>query len=111
MTYEEKYFDRVRKQQQKLEEFVAHEKEWGNDLIRWYKARGQEMDDDVYRAILYFRYDEFLKTPIALSLLYTAYNEVHKELMKCRLEDGFAEVVYRFRTYYLVLKKEGIIND
>jgi hypothetical protein len=38
-TLEEKYQDRIYKQQQILEEFAAHEIEWADDLFLWYRVK------------------------------------------------------------------------
>jgi hypothetical protein len=51
---EERYWDNVRKQQKKLEDFAEHEIEWANHLITWYRCRKEEMPDDEYRACAFF---------------------------------------------------------
>jgi hypothetical protein len=45
-TPEERYKDNIRKQQAILEEFAAHEIEWADDLLMWYRIRKQEISDD-----------------------------------------------------------------
>jgi hypothetical protein len=51
MTAEERYKERLRKQQHLLEEFAAREIEWAGDLLRWYRVRGREMPEEVYRCV------------------------------------------------------------
>jgi hypothetical protein len=111
LTYEERYNDRMRKQRRELEEFLAEEKRWCEYLPLWHRINKRELDDEVYRAVLYFRYESYLKAPAALSLLYAAYKSVYEELRKSALREGLEAVIYRFRTYYHLLKKEGLLTD
>jgi hypothetical protein len=47
-TPEERYNENIRKQRKILEEYVAHEIEWADDLLHWYKAKHLEIPDDQY---------------------------------------------------------------
>ena len=60
ITPEERYQYNIRKQQKILEEFVAHEIEFADDLMMWYRLKKLEMPDDVYRAFAFFKNREYL---------------------------------------------------
>ena len=106
-TPEERYQYNVRKQQKKLEEFVAHENEFVDDLLLWFKIRKQEIPDDVYRTYAYFRNQEYLKKPGSLSLLYQTYLRCINELPNITKENAFDILYFRFKMYAAVLKTGG----
>ena len=104
---ESRYKDRLRKQQQELEEFAAHEIEFADDLLYWYKVRKEDMPDDVYRAYAFFMNREYLNKPGSLTLLYQTYIRCGKELPDATRENAFSLLVFRFKMYALVLSKGG----
>ena len=106
-TAEERYNYNVRKQQQKLEEFAAHEIEWADDLIRWYGIRNQDMPEDEYRACAFLINREFRKKPGSLTLLYQMYSRCYEEFPLVTKENAFDFLCYRFRLYAAVLKSGG----
>jgi len=67
LTPEERYQYAIRKQQKTLEEFAAHENEWAEDLITWYRGSKMEMPDDEYRACAFFINGEHLRKPGSLT--------------------------------------------
>jgi hypothetical protein len=54
-TPEERYKEKLIKQEKILGEFAAHEVEWADDLLLWYRARKKEIPDDEYRAVVFFK--------------------------------------------------------
>ncbi|MDR2434179.1 MAG: hypothetical protein LBD47_06400 [Treponema sp.] len=106
-TPEERYKDNIRKQQQILEEFAAHEIEWADDLLMWYRIRKQEIPDDQYRAVAFFRNKEYLMKPGSLTLLYEMYLRCCRELPGYTKEIAFDLLAFRFTMYAEVLKTGG----
>ena len=106
-TPEERYNYNVRKQQKTLEEFAAHEVEWADDLLHWYRLRNEEIPDDEYRAVAYFINKEFSKKPGSLTLLYQMYQKCLNELPKPTKEIAFDLLSYRFKMYAATLKTGG----
>jgi hypothetical protein len=107
-TPEERYKESIRKQQQTLEEFAAHEIEWADDLLMWYRIKKLDMPDDEYRAAAFFKNREYLTKPGSLTLLYGMYKRICKELRPLETkENGFDRLCYRYRVYAITLKKGG----
>jgi hypothetical protein len=106
-TPEERYKDNIRKQQQILEEFAAHEIEWADDLLMWYRIKKLDMPDDVYRAVAFFKNREYLRKPGSLTLLYEMYLRCIRELPEYQKEIAFDLLAFRFKMYAEVLKTGG----
>ena len=106
-TPEERYKDNIRKQQKALEEFAAHEMEFAEDLIDWYRLRGEDMPDGEYRACAYFLNKEFLRRPGSLTLLYEMFLRCLRELPEPTRETAFNILAFRFRMYAVTLEKGG----
>jgi hypothetical protein len=104
---EERYRENVRHEQRILEEYVAREIEWADDLLLWYKARKTEIPDDEYRAAVFFRNREYLRKPGSLALLYSAYRRCMEELPRPEKETAFHLLAYRFKLYAVTLEKGG----
>jgi hypothetical protein len=103
-TPEDRYRENLRKQEKILEEFAAHEIEWAGDLLLWYKVRKEEIPDDQYRAVLFFRNKEYLLKPGSLTLLYAMYQRCNRELPEYTREIAFDLLAYRFKMYAEVLR-------
>ena len=106
-TPEERYKENIRKQQVILEEFVAHEIEWADDLLMWYRVKKHDMPDDEYRAVAFFKNREYLKKPGSLTLLYEMYLRCIRELPEYQKEIAFDLLAFRFKMYAEVLKTGG----
>jgi len=106
-TPEERYRDNIRKQQKALEDFAAHEIEFAEDLIDWYRLRGEDMPDDEYRACAYFINQEFKHRPGSLTLLYEVFMRCLRELPEPTQETAFNLLAFRFRMYAVTLRKGG----
>jgi hypothetical protein len=104
---ETRYKDSVRKQQRILEEFAAHEIEWADDLLLWYRAKKREIPDGEYRAAAFFKNREYLNKPGSLALLYEMYERCCRELPEYKKEIAFDLLAFRFRMYAEVLKAGG----
>jgi hypothetical protein len=105
---ETRYKENVRKQQKILEDYAAHEIEWADDLLLWYRVKKRDMPDDEYRAAAFFKNREYLMKPGSLTLLYSMYKRVCKELRPLETkENGFDRLCYRFRVYAATLEKGG----
>jgi hypothetical protein len=107
MTPEERYKNNIRKQQRILEEFAAHEIEWADDLLMWYRTKKLAMPDDQYRAVSFFRNREYLHKPGSLTLLYEMYLRCIGELPEYTKEIAFDLLAYRFKMYAVTLSKGG----
>jgi hypothetical protein len=106
-TPETRYRENLRKQQKTLEEFAAAEIEWADDLLLWYRVRKQEIPNDEYRAVAFFKNREYLHKPKSLTLVYQMYLRCRKELPEYRREIGFDLLAFRFKMYAEALKAGG----
>jgi hypothetical protein len=106
-TSEERYLENIRKQQTILEEFAAHEIEWADDLLLWYRAKKLEIPDDEYRAVAFFKNREYLMKPGSLTLLYSMYQRMNLELPEVTKENAFYLLAYRYKVYAKALEKGG----
>jgi hypothetical protein len=106
-TPEERYKENVRKQRKILEEFAAHEIEYADDLMLWYRVKGKEIPDDEYRACAFFKNREYLRKPGSLTLLYAMFLRCMRELPEYQKEIAFDLLAYRFKMYAEVLKTGG----
>jgi hypothetical protein len=106
-TPEERYKEKLFKQEKILEEFAAHETEWADDLLLWYRARKKEIPDDEYRAVVFFKNKEYLRKPGSLTLLYSMYERMSRELPPATREIAFDLVSYRYHVYAVTLEKGG----
>jgi len=107
LTPEERYKYNIRKQQNTLEEFAAHEIEWAEHLIYWYQLQKKDMPDDEYRACAFFINKEFLKKPGSLTLCYEMYNRCNSELPEFTKELAFEFLSFRYKSYAKVLSTGG----
>jgi hypothetical protein len=106
-TAEERYRDNTRKQQRELEEYAAHEIEFADDLLFWYRIKKLDMPDDQYRAFAFFKNREYLSKPGSLSLLYQTYVRCCIELPSATRENAFDLLCFRFKMYAAALKTGG----
>ncbi|MCL2441076.1 MAG: hypothetical protein FWD14_05000 [Treponema sp.] len=106
-TIEEKYNENIRKQQRILDDFIAHETEWANDLMLWYRVKKLEMPEDEYRGVSYFLNKEFTKKTGSLSLLYETSVRCDNELPEFTKELAFDLVRFKYKMYSAVLEKGG----
>jgi hypothetical protein len=104
---ESRYQENVRKQQAVLEEFAAHEIEWADDLLLWYKLKKREIPDDEYRAVAFFKNREYLRKPGSLTLTYSMFKQCAAELPETTKETAFDLLAFRYRMYAAVLEKGG----
>jgi hypothetical protein len=104
---EERYKDNIRHEQQILEEYAAHEIEWADDLLLWYRAKNREIPDGEYRAVAFFKNREYLLKPGSLTLLYSMYRGMLRELPPSTRETAFDLLAYRYRVYAITLEKGG----
>ena len=106
-TPEDRYRDNIRKQQKTLEEFAAHEIEWAEDLLYWYRLQKKDIPDDEYRGVAYFINKEFTRKPGSLTLLYILHSRLMDELPEPTRELAFDLLAYRFKKYGLTLTEGG----
>ncbi|MDR2897661.1 MAG: hypothetical protein LBU99_02520 [Spirochaetaceae bacterium] len=107
LSPEERYQYNLRKERKTLEEFAAHEIEWADDLLMWYRIRKQDIPNDEYRACAFFKNREYLRKPGSLSLVYHTYLRCVRELPSVTKETAFDLLCYRYRMYTQVLKSGG----
>jgi hypothetical protein len=106
-TPEERYKENLSKQKKILEEFAAHEIEWADDLLLWYRAKKREIPDDEYRAVAFFKNREYLHKPGSLTLLYSMRRRMLQELPPATRETAFDLLAYRYHMYAVTLQKGG----
>ncbi|GHV63901.1 hypothetical protein AGMMS49587_15150 [Spirochaetia bacterium] len=104
---ESRYREMLRRAQETLEEFAAHEIEWANDLLLWYRVKQMDIPDDEYRGVAYFLNREFLGKPDALTLLHTLYEDYEKKSQMVTKENAFDLVARRYKLYGMALEKGG----
>jgi hypothetical protein len=104
---EERYKERLRHEQKALEEFAAHEIEWADDLLLWYRVKKIEMPDDEYRAAAFFKNREYRNKPGSLTLLYSMYQRLMDELPEPTKEIAFDLLVFRYKIYARTLEQGG----
>jgi hypothetical protein len=104
---ETRYYDHLRRERRKLDEFAASEIEWADDLLSWYRARKREIPDDEYRAAVFFRSGEFQRKPGSLTLLRSMYARMLAELPEPTPETAFDLLAFRYRMYAAALKQGG----
>jgi hypothetical protein len=106
-TPEERYQDHYRRERRILEEFAAHEIEWADDLLLWYRIKKLDIPDDEYRAAAFFKNREYLRKPGSLTLLYSMYQRLLRELPAATRETAFDLLAYRYHVYAVTLEKGG----
>jgi hypothetical protein len=106
-TPEERYRDHYRRERRILEEFAAHEIEWADDLLMWYRIKKLDMPDDEYRTVAFFKNREYLKKTGSLTLLYEMYLRCIRELPEYTKEIAFDLLAYRYHVYAVTLEKGG----
>jgi hypothetical protein len=104
-TPEERYKENIRKQQTILEEFAAHEIEWADDLLLWYRVKNMEIPDSEYRAVAFFKNREYVHKPGSLTLLYSMCRRCLEELPEATKENAFYRLAYRYEVYAKALEK------
>jgi hypothetical protein len=102
-----RYLENIRHEQRKLEEFAAHEIEWADDLLLWYRVKKTDIPDDEYRAVTFFKNREYLLKPGSLTLLYLMNKRMMKELPAPTRENAFDLLGYRFQVYSKTLETGG----
>jgi hypothetical protein len=73
----------------------------------WYRAREEEMPDDEYRAVAFFKNNEYLRKPGSLTMCYLLYQQMMHELPVPTRENAFYLVAYRYKLYAQALEKGG----
>jgi hypothetical protein len=96
---EDRYKRNVSRQQKKLEDFAAHELEWANDLLLWYKVKNLEIPEDEYRACAFFINKEYRNKAGALTLLYEISLRCLNELPQVTRENAFDLLRFQFKFY------------
>ena len=107
LTPEERYKYNLHKQQKTLENFAAHEIEWANDLMMWYRYKKKEMPEDEYRACSFFINKEYRNKAGSLTLLYEMYLRCIRELPRVTRENAFDLLRFQFKMYAKTLEKGG----
>jgi hypothetical protein len=104
---ESRYRENSRHEQKILEEFAAHEIEWADDLLLWYRVKRLEIPEGEYRAAAFFKNHEYLRKPGSLTRLYLMYRRCMAELPAPTKEIAFDLVAFRFKVYAEALRQGG----
>jgi hypothetical protein len=73
----------------------------------WYKAKKQEIPDDEYRAVAFFKNREYIMKSGSLTLLYSMYRRLMAELPEPTRETAFDLLAFRYKVYTATLDKGG----
>jgi hypothetical protein len=104
---ETRYKELLRKQNKELEEYATSEIGFASDLLDWYRLKKREIPDDEYRGVAFFLNREYSRKPGSLTLLYSIYVRVIRELPEPVPEIAFDYLAYRFKVYADALRKGG----
>jgi hypothetical protein len=100
-----RYKENHRHEQKALEDFAAHEIEYADDLLLWYRLKKLDIPDDEYRGVVFFKNREFRAKPGSLSLLLSLYQQLNTELPGVTRENAFFILAYRYKVYAIALAK------
>jgi hypothetical protein len=73
----------------------------------WYRAKKRDIPDDEYRAVAFFKNEEYLNKPGSLTLLYSMCQRMSRELPPATRETACDLVAYRYHVYAVTLEKGG----
>jgi hypothetical protein len=104
---ETRYYELVRNQRKALQEYAAHEIEWADDLLMWYRVKKIEIPDDEYRGVAFFKNREYVRKPGSLTLCYLLYQQIMDEIPAPIKETEFYWLGFRYRMYAAALEKGG----
>jgi hypothetical protein len=107
LTPEERYLYSLRKQREALTSFAADEEADSEMLLLYYKQKGRDMSDDIYRACAFFINQEYRRKPGSLFLLYETKEKLQKEFTKITKENAADVLCYRYRMYAAMLREGG----
>jgi hypothetical protein len=102
---EQRYQDALNKQKRILYDFIAHETEWADHLMLWYRVKKLDMPEDEYRGCAYFLNKEYRNKKGSIIYLYEANLRCETELPDCTKETAFDLVRYKYKVYAHVLSK------
>ena len=104
---EQRYQDGINQQKRKLDDFIAHETEWAEHLLLWFRLKKLDMPDDEYRGCAFFINKEYLKKHGSLNLMYHTHLSCENNYVNVTRENAFDMVRYKYKTYAHVLSKGG----
>lgn len=107
LTPEEKYLYSLKKQRETLGAFAADEELNSEMLLLYYKQKGRDMPDDVYRSCAFFINSEYRRKPGSLFLLYQTREKLQKEFTEITKENAVDVLCYRYRMYAAMLREGG----
>jgi hypothetical protein len=90
-----------------LEEFFDSEKINADAILYHFKRSKIDMDDDVYRGIIYFLNDEYKNKPGSLTMLYNAKNKIIAGLPPVTMENVIDRYCYIYKFYTKLLIEGG----
>ena len=106
-TSEQRYQENLNQQRIKINDFIAHETEWANDLMLWYRIKKIDMPDDEYRGCAYFINKEYFSKKGSVNFLYEANLKCEEDLPEETKENALDLMRYKYKMYAHVLSKGG----
>jgi hypothetical protein len=107
LTPEEKYLYSLRKQREALVSFAVDEELNSELLLTYYKQKGRDMPDDIYRACAFFINREYKRKPGSLYLLYQTKEKLQKDITVVTKENAVDILCYRYQMYAAILREGG----
>jgi hypothetical protein len=107
LSPEEKYLYSLRKQREALVSFAADEELNAGLLLSYYRQKGRDMPDDIYRASAFFINREYQRKPGSLFLLYRTKEKLQKEFTEITKENAADVLCYRYQMYAAMLREGG----
>jgi hypothetical protein len=107
LSPEEKYLYSLKKQREALEAFAADEEANSELLLLYYKRKGRDMPDDIYRACAFFINGEYRRKSGSLFLLYQTKEKLQKNFVEITKENAADVLCYRYQMYAAMLREGG----
>jgi hypothetical protein len=104
---EVRYLARLDREARELAEFLDSEKITADMVLYHFKRHKIDMDDDVYRGIVYFLNDEYKNKPGSLTMLLNAKSKIIAGLPPVTKETTIDYCCYIYKFYAKLLVEGG----
>jgi hypothetical protein len=104
---EARYLARLDREARELAEFLDGEKTIADAILHHFKQHKIDIDDDVYRTIVYFLNDEYKNKPGSLTMLLNAKSKIIAGLPPVTKETTIDCYSYIYKVYAKLLVEGG----
>jgi hypothetical protein len=94
-----RYLRHLGRQQDMLDRFAEDESMNSELLLMLYRQKGRDMPDDIYRAVVFFRNEEYKRKQGAWALLCLLYEKLKYDMGARTKEEAVDAVCYRYQVY------------